>query len=169
MRGKSPKARQGLCPLESPGAWSPPFSRSLRCAPSRAGLPSAIKQDRFATLSWWANRSCFFLWFHRGNTLFFQSVARQILYLRGCLKVLFTSTNTARAQGWGNPRGSTPLCWGSRDQEVPGVSFAALMLLLSSKVIITELPPKSLIFRIRKWLQVSDMKNISFSCHFNKV
>ena len=113
-RGKSPKARQGLCPLESPGAWSPPFSRSLRCAPSRAGLPSAIKQDRFATLSWWANRSCFFLWFHRGNTLFFQSVARQILYLRGCLKVLFTSTNTARAQGWGNPRGSAPLCWRSR-------------------------------------------------------
>ncbi len=127
-RGKSPKARQGLCPLESPGAWSPPFSRSLRCAPSRAGLPSAIKQDRFATLSWWANRSCFFLWFHRGNTLFFQSVARQILYLRGCLKVLFTSTNTARAQGWGNPRGSAPLCWRSGvlrtpNQEVPGESL----------------------------------------------
>ena len=102
----------------------PPFSRSLRCAPSRAGLPSAIKQDRFATLSWWANRSCFFLWFHRGNTLFFQSVARQILYLRGCLKVLFTSTNTARAQGWGNPRGSALLCWRSRNQEVPGESLA---------------------------------------------
>ena len=79
-RGKSPKARQGLRPLESPGAWSPPFSRSLRCAPSRAGLPSATKIDRFATLSWWVNRSCFFLWFHRGNTLCFQSVARQIPY-----------------------------------------------------------------------------------------
>ena len=50
-------------------------------ATHRAGLPSAIKQDRFATLSWWANRSCFFLWFHRGNTLFFQSVARQL----GCV------------------------------------------------------------------------------------
>mgnify|MGYP005756024349 CR=1 FL=1 len=59
-RGKSPKARQGLRPLESPGAWSPPFSRSLRCAPSRAGLPSATTKDRFATLSLWANRSCFF-------------------------------------------------------------------------------------------------------------
>ena len=58
-RGKSPKARQGLRPLESPGAWSPPFSRSLRCAPSRAGLPSATKIDRFATLGLWANRSCF--------------------------------------------------------------------------------------------------------------
>ncbi len=79
-RGKSPKARQGLRPLESPGAWSPPFSRSLRCAPSRAELPSATKIDRFATLSWWVNRSCFFLWFHRGNTLCFQSVARQIPY-----------------------------------------------------------------------------------------
>ena len=37
----------------------PPFSRSLRCAPTRAGLPSATKIDRFATLSWWANRSYF--------------------------------------------------------------------------------------------------------------
>ena len=50
-RGKSPKARQGLRPLESPGAWPPPFSRSLRCAPSRAGLPSATNPDRFATLN----------------------------------------------------------------------------------------------------------------------
>ena len=50
-RGKSPKARQGLRPLESPGAWPPPFSRSLRCAPSRAGLLSATTKDRFATLS----------------------------------------------------------------------------------------------------------------------
>ena len=32
-RGKSPKARQGLRPLESPCTWSPPFSRSLRIAP----------------------------------------------------------------------------------------------------------------------------------------
>ena len=31
--GKSPKARQGLRPLESPGAESLPFSRSLRIAP----------------------------------------------------------------------------------------------------------------------------------------
>ncbi len=30
---KSPKNLQGLCPLESPGAKSPPFSRSLRIAP----------------------------------------------------------------------------------------------------------------------------------------
>ena len=59
-RGKSPKARQGLRPLESPGTKSPPFSRSLRCAPARAGLVSATEKDRFATLRWWANRSLLF-------------------------------------------------------------------------------------------------------------
>jgi len=67
-RGKSPKARQGLCPLESPGAWSPPFSRSLT---HRAGLPSATKIDRFATLSWWANRSCFSFGFIKGTLCVF--------------------------------------------------------------------------------------------------
>ena len=29
----------------------------------------------------------FFLWFHQGNTLCFQSVARQVPWLRGCLRV----------------------------------------------------------------------------------
>ena len=111
-RGKSPKARQGLRPLESPSAWPPPFSRSLRCAPSRAGLPSATKIDRFATLSWWVNRSCFFLWFHRGNTLCFQSVARQIPYPRGCLKVSVPATNTARAEGEGIQGGPPPCAGG---------------------------------------------------------
>ena len=109
-RGKSPKARQGLRPLESPGAWSPPFSRSLRCAPSRAGLPSATKIDRFATLSWWVNRSCFFLWFHRGNTLCFQSVARQGCP-RGCRRFYTPATNTARA-GSGGIQGGPPPCAG---------------------------------------------------------
>ena len=66
-RRKSPKARQGLRPLESPGAGSPPFSRSLRCAPARAGLPSATNPDRFATLSLWANRSFFPLGFCEGT------------------------------------------------------------------------------------------------------
>ena len=67
-RGKSPKARQGLCPLESPGAWSPPFSRSLT---HRAGLPYATKIDRFATLSRWANRSYFLPKLHRGSHFLF--------------------------------------------------------------------------------------------------
>ena len=53
-RGKSPKARQGLCPLESPkgDAIAPP-------AASRNPLDggSATAKDRFATLSLWANRS----------------------------------------------------------------------------------------------------------------
>ena len=40
---------------------------ALRSAPSRAGLPSATKIDRFATLSWWANRSLFLLKLHRGS------------------------------------------------------------------------------------------------------
>ena len=53
---KSPKNLQGLRPLESPSAESPPLLRSLT---HRAGLPSATKIDRFATLRWWANRSFF--------------------------------------------------------------------------------------------------------------
>ncbi len=56
-RGKSPKARQGLCPLESPkgDAIAPP-------AASRNPLDggSATAKDRFATLSLWANRSLLF-------------------------------------------------------------------------------------------------------------
>ncbi len=56
-RGKSPKARQGLRPLESPkgDAIAPP-------AASRNPLDggSATAKDRFATLSLWANRSLLF-------------------------------------------------------------------------------------------------------------
>ena len=66
---KSPKNLQGLRPLEPAGAKSPPFSRLLRSAPARAGLVSATDAEGFATLRWWANRSCCFLWLHRGNTL----------------------------------------------------------------------------------------------------
>ena len=66
---KSPKNLQGLRPLEPAGAKSPPFSRLLRSAPARAGLVSATDAEEFATLRWWANRSCCFLWLHRGNTL----------------------------------------------------------------------------------------------------
>ena len=46
---KSPKNLQGLRPLESPSAKSPPFSRSLT---HRAGLLSATVADGFATLRW---------------------------------------------------------------------------------------------------------------------
>ncbi len=54
-RGKSPKARQGLRPLEPAGAKSPPFSRSLT---HRAGLVSATDADGFATLRWWGKLDC---------------------------------------------------------------------------------------------------------------
>ena len=37
-----------------------------------------------------------------------------------------------KGRGRGNPRGSAPLCRGARDLLVPGISFAAFMLLLSS-------------------------------------
>ena len=121
-RGKSPKARQGLRPLESPSAESPPLLRSLT---HRAGLPSATKIDRFATLSLWANRSYFFLWFHRGNALCFQSVARQDCP-RGCRRFYTPATNTARAQGRGIKGGEAPFAGG------PGTRrFLAYLCLLS--------------------------------------
>ena len=114
---------------ESPRGGTPPLGTPLggRSAPpaaSRNPLDKvcATKIDRSATLGWWANRSCFFLWFHQGNTLCFQSVARQGCP-RGCLKVSVLATNTARAESRGNPRGSSPLCRRSRNQEVPGVSL----------------------------------------------
>ena len=74
VAGKVTKGAPKPTVLDSLGVKLPPFSRSLT---HRAGLPSATEKDRFATLSWWTNRSYFFLWFHRENTLCFQSVARQ--------------------------------------------------------------------------------------------
>ena len=94
-------------------------------AAHRAGLPSATKIDRFATLSLWANRSYFFLWFHRGNTLCFQSVARQDCP-RGCRRFYTSATNTARAQGRGIKGGEAPFAGG------PGTRrFLAYLCLLS--------------------------------------
>ena len=84
VAGKVTKGAPEPTVLDSLAAKPPPFSRSLT---HRAGLLSSIEKDRFATLSMWANRSHFFLWFLRGNTLYFQSVARQIPYPRGCLRV----------------------------------------------------------------------------------
>ena len=121
--GKVTKGAPKPTVLDSLGAGSPPFSRSLT---HRAGLPSATIKDRFATLNWWANRSCFFLWFHQGNTLCFQSVARQGCP-RGCLKVSVLATNTARAEG-GGIQGGPPPCAGG-----PGTRrFLVSLCLLSS-------------------------------------
>ena len=60
----------------------------------------------------------FFLWFHQGNTLCFQSVARQIPYPRGCLKVSVPATNTARAEGQGIKGGKAPFAGGQDFFEV---------------------------------------------------
>ena len=84
VAGKVTKGAPEPTVLDSLAAKPPPFSRSLT---HRAGLPPATEKDRFAALSLWANRSHFFLWFLRGNTPYFQSVARQIPYPRGCLRV----------------------------------------------------------------------------------
>ena len=54
----------------------------------------------------------FFLWFHQGNTLCFQSVARQVGCPRGCLKVSVPATNTARAGGRGIKGGEAPFAGG---------------------------------------------------------
>ena len=73
VAGKVTKGAPEPTVLDSLAAKPPPFSRSLT---HRAGLPPATEKDRFATLSMWANRSHFFLWFLRGNTPYLQSVAR---------------------------------------------------------------------------------------------
>ena len=118
-RGKSPKARQGLCPLESPGAWSPPFSRSLRCAPARARLPSATKIDRFATLSRWANRSLFLLKLYRGHTPCCQSVVRWAGCPRGCSRPFYPQP-IPLGQKAGGSKGATPP---SPEVQEPGGSW----------------------------------------------
>ena len=47
-------------------------------------------------------------------------------------QVLYSRNQYRYGRRRGNPRGSAPLCRGARDLLVPGVSFAAFMLLLSS-------------------------------------
>ena len=113
---KSPKIRQGA-PLDPERGterkvkhFSLPLPLRQAATPS-IGL-SATTKDRFATLDLWANRSCFFLWFHRGNTFYFQFVARQVGCLRGYRKFYTLATNTARAQGRGIKGGYAPFAGG---------------------------------------------------------
>ena len=109
-RGKSPKARQGLRPLESPGVsaklWEPDAVRfegwnanpigieaitipyrpfRARCASRRATFCHK-KLRPICHFGFVSKSVLFFLWFPRENTLYFQSVARQDC-LRGCLRV----------------------------------------------------------------------------------
>ena len=108
---KSPKNLQGLRPLESPSAESPPLLRSLRCAPARAGLPSATNLDRFATLSLWVNRPWFL------PKLYWSS--HFLLSIRGAAglplrmpRAFLPATNTARAGGRGIKGGKAPFAGG---------------------------------------------------------
>ena len=103
-----------LAPLR--GTERKVFHFSLPLPLRQAATPSiglsATTKDRFATLDLWANRSCFFLWFHRGNTFYFQFVARQVGCLRGYRKFYTLATNTARAQGRGIKGGYAPFAGG---------------------------------------------------------
>ncbi len=103
------KGVPGLPPLDPAGGHYHPPPAALPLPPERL---SATTKDRFATLDLWANRSCFFLWFHRGNTFYFQFVARQVGCLRGYRKFYTLATNTARAQGRGIKGGYAPFAGG---------------------------------------------------------
>ena len=73
VAGKVTKGAPGEHP------WTPEGDASLPLRfPHPLDRVSATKIDRFATLSWWANRSFFLPKLHRGHTLSCQSVARQV-------------------------------------------------------------------------------------------
>ena len=137
MRGRSAPPTPGDFLFEkkvtkdSPGGhpWTPEggtLSPLRRCRTPQIGL-SATTKDRFATLSGWANRSFFSPSYTGGHTSCCQSVARQLPWLRGCLRVLFPATNTARAEGRGIKGGEAPFAGG------PGTRrFLVSLCLLSS-------------------------------------
>ena len=120
---KSPKNLQGLRPLESPSAESPPLLRSLT---HRAGLPSATKIDRFATLRWWANRS-FFSHQLSARRYFLLSIRGTVGLSPRMPLAFLLATNAARAQGRGDQRGLRPLRRRSRNQAVPGEGVGAVL------------------------------------------
>ena len=122
-RGKSPKARQGLRPLESPSAGLPPFSRSLRCAPSRAGLPSATTKGRFATLSRWENRVLFLPKLHRGSHFLLSIRGAAGALASRMLEGLSYRKQYRQSRRSGDQRGRGPLRRRCRNQEVPGESL----------------------------------------------
>ena len=105
--------------MESPSAESPPLLRSLT---HRAGLPSATKIDRFATLRWWANRS-FFSHQLSARRYFLLSIRGTVGLSPRMPLAFLLATNAARAQGRGDQRGLRPLRRRSRNQEVPGESL----------------------------------------------
>ena len=105
-RRKEPKACRGCAP-------GPP--RGTLRSPCGARNPlegvSTIKQDRFATLSWWANRSFFSLSFTRRH--FLLSIRGTAGFLpRGCRRFYTPATKTARAEAGGIQGGSPPCAGG---------------------------------------------------------
>ena len=117
-RRKEPKACRGCAPGPPEGGTLSPLRR---CRTPQIGL-SATTKDRFATLSGWANRSFFLPKLHRGSHSLF-SIRGSAGMAPRMPRAFLPSTNTARTEGRGNPRGSSPLCRRSRDQEVPGESL----------------------------------------------
>ena len=109
VAGKVTKGAPKPTVLDSLGAGSPPFSRSLT---HRAGLPSATKIDRFATLSLWANRSFFLPELHRGSHLLLSIRGAAGGLPRGCRRFYTPATNTARAEGRGIKGGYAPFAGG---------------------------------------------------------
>ena len=81
-RRKEPKACRGCAPGPPEGGTLSPLRR---CRPPNR--VSTTKIDRFATLSWWANRSLFFSSSSTGgHTLCFQPVARQVGLASACCR-----------------------------------------------------------------------------------
>ena len=134
---KSPKnLPEGISPLETPlgGPSEKCFtfrSRSPCGEPHPLDRVSDTTKDRFATLGLWANRSCFFLWFLRGDISCCQSVARQVSCPEDAAG-LFCPQPKPLGQRAGGSKGAEvkaerfyfrPLRRRSRDQEVPGESL----------------------------------------------
>ena len=76
------------------------------------------------------NQSCLSFGFIKGTLSIFNPWRGG--WLSRMLEGLSYHNQYRKGRGRGNPRGSAPLCRGARDLLVPGVSFAAFMLLLSS-------------------------------------
>ena len=126
---KSPKnLPEGISPLGTPLRGT---IRSPCGEPHPLDRVSDTTKDRFATLGLWANRSCFFLWFLRGDISCCQSVARQVSCPEDAAG-LFCPQPNPLGQRAGGSKGAEvkaerfyfrPLRRRSRDQEVPGESL----------------------------------------------
>ena len=99
-----------------------------RCAALRLA-PGYLLPQTQTDLPLWVGGQIGFIFLprlHRGHTPCCQSVARQVEFHRGCLRVYFITTNTARAATWGIKGGDAPFAGG------PGTRrFLAYLCLLS--------------------------------------